>query len=206
MITSGILLGEQFFVATDELHRPDQSRGHLAKVFENSLASSSGGIMERSLGLLPSWSKRCVLCVILVLPAMLTTAPWPAKLFSFGFVAVMTGTTRTSRIVGAELITQMFVAFVPMKPERIKLKFVVQIETALRRDMNMLDWVLFGVMAWFTEKVMKWVWPWLSGDFELWMVTARDKRVLAWRGNGDAVFQDNLATLTSATGAAVRRI
>jgi hypothetical protein len=29
--------------------------------------------------------------------------------------------------------------------------------------------------------------------------------MLAWRGNGDAAFQANLATLTSATGASVRR-
>lgn len=93
--------------------------------------------MERSLGPRPSWVVRCVLCVVLVLPALLSTAPWGAKLFSLFFVAVMTGTTRTSRIVGAEFIAQMFVVFVPMKPERVKLNFVMHIETGLRREMNM---------------------------------------------------------------------
>ena len=162
--------------------------------------------MERSLGPLPSWVKRSVWCVVLVIPALLTTAPWPAKLFSLCFVAAMAGTTRTSKIVGPDLIGQMFVAFVPMKPERVKLKFIVEVETGLRREMNMFDWVLFGAMAWITERVLKWVWPWLSGDFELWVITARDKRFLAWRGNGDALFQENLTMLTSATGAKVRRV
>ena len=118
----------------------------------------------------------------------------------------MTGTTRTSRIIGIELIGQMFVAFIPMKPERVKLQFITQIETGLRREMNMFDWVVFGLMAWLTERVLKWVWPWLSGDYELWVITARDRRMLAWRGNGDDLLRDNLAMLTSATGATVRRI
>ena len=180
--------------------------GRHQEVVENKSSPANLPIMERSLGLLPSWITRYLLCAVLVLPALLSTAPWPAKLFSLCFVAAMTGTTRTSRIVGAELITQMFVAFVPRKPERVKLKFVMQIETGLRREMNMFDWVLFGIMAWLTERVLKWVWPWLSGDYELWMITARDKRILAWRGNDDTVFQANLAMLTSATGATARRI
>ena len=100
----------------------------------------------------------------------------------------------------------MFVAFVPLKSERVKLKFVVEVETGLRREMNMFDWVLFGAMAWLTERGLKWIWPWLSGDFELWVITARNKRFLAWRGNGDALFQENLTMLTSATGAKVRRL
>lgn len=167
---------------------------------------TNSSAMERSLGPLPSWTTRYVLCAVLVIPALISSAPWLAKLFSVGFVAAMTGTTRTSRIIGIELIGQMFVAFIPMKPERVKLQFITQIETGLRREMNMFDWVVFGLMAWLTERVLKWVWPWLSGDYELWVITARDRRMLAWRGNGDDLLRDNLATLTSATGATVRRI
>ena len=162
--------------------------------------------MERSLGPLPSWAKRYTLCAVLLIPALISSAPWGAKLFSVCFVIAMAGTTRTSKIVGPELIGQIFVGFIPLKPERVKLKFVVEVETGLRREMNMFDWALFGAMVWITERGLKWIWPWLSGDFELWVITAREKRFLAWRGNGDALFQENLTMLKSATGAKVRRV
>ena len=52
---------------------------------------------------------------------------------------------------------------------------------------------------------MQWPWPWLAGELELFVVTASEKRMLAWRGNSEHEFQANLATLTTTTGTLVRR-
>ena len=161
--------------------------------------------MERPLAPLPNWTLRVVLCAVFAVLPMLSSGPWTVKVFSVAFAAAMTGTTRRSRVIGAEFEAQMFVAFVPLKAERCKLKVVTQIETSLLQETQVIDWVLFAGVTWVTERLMKWVWPWISGDFELWLITAREKRILAWRGNGDTVFQDNLAVLMSATGAEVRR-
>ena len=86
-----------------------------------------------------------------------------------------------------------------------KLKFIVLIEAENRKGVGAIDWMLFMGFNWLMDRIMQWIWPWMAGELELWVVTARDKKLLAWRGNGDAAFQANLATLTSATGATVRR-
>ena len=120
-------------------------------------------------------------------------------------MAALVGSARDSRLVGTDLITQLFVAFVPCKPERCKLKFIVQIEAENRKGIGAVDWIFFLGFNWVMDRIMQWIWPWMAGELELWVVTARDRKMLAWRGNGDAAFQSNLAALTSATGAAVKR-
>ena len=162
--------------------------------------------MDRPLLPIPSWKTRGVLCGLLVLPALIASIPWTLKLFSLMFIAVMTGTVRDWRVRGAEFRSQLFIAFVPLKPLRLKLAYVVQLETEMRKDVGMLDWILLAGFNWLMDRIMQWIWPWMAGEIELWLVTARDKRVLAWRGNGEESFQANLATLTSATGAPVRPV
>ena len=161
--------------------------------------------MDRPLGPLPNWTKRWIVFGVLVLPALFGGIGWGWKLLSFAFVAGLAGSARESRVVGAELITRLTIAFVPLKPQRCKLKFVVQIEADNRQDVGAVDWLLFAGFHFVMDRIMQWIWPWMSGELELWVVTARDKRMLAWRGNGDETFQANLATLTSATGAPVKR-
>ncbi len=161
--------------------------------------------MDRPLGPLPNWKTRWVVFVVLILPAFLAGGSWGLKLFAIAFVAAMVGTVQEWRVSGTELVSQQFIAFIPLKPKRCKLKFVVEIEVQNRRGLGTVDWLIFGIFILVIDRVMQWVWPWFGGELEMWVVTARDKKMLAWRGNGDAAFQANLATLTSATGANVRR-
>ena len=162
--------------------------------------------MDRTLGPLPNWTKRWIVFGVLILPALFSSkVSWVAKPFAVAMMAALVGSARVSRVSGTELITQLFVAFVPRKPERIKLKFIVLIEAENRKGVGAIDWMLFMGFNWLMDRIMQWIWPWMAGELELWVVTARDKKLLAWRGNGDDAFQANLATLTSATGAAVRR-
>lgn len=149
---------------------------------------------------------RTTLCVLLALPVLFTAVGWFWKLAAVLFVVAMTGSTRDSRIVGDQFYAADFWGFVPIKRERCKLKFVVQIETGLRLDNNATDWLLFLGFPWLMDRLMQPVWPWMAGEFELWLITARDRRILAWRGNREDVFQHNLQTLVSATGVAVRRL
>lgn len=162
--------------------------------------------MDRTLGPLPNWSRRWIVFVVLSLPALISPAiSWAAKPFALAIMAALVGSARVSRIAGTELETQLFVAFMPLKPQRCKLKFIVQIEAENRKGVGAVDWIIFMGFNWVMDRIMQWIWPWMAGELELWVVTARDKKMLAWRGNGDTDFQANLATLTSATGAPVKR-
>lgn len=162
--------------------------------------------MDRPLGPLPNWNQRRVLFVLLSLPALiLPGVSWLLKPLAVAFVACLVGSARESRVVSTELVTQQFVAFVPLQPQRCKLKFIVQIEAENRKSVGAIDWILFLGFNWFMDHIMQWIWPWMAGELELWVVTARERKLLAWRGNGDADFQANLAILTSATGAPVKR-
>ncbi len=162
--------------------------------------------MDRSLGPLPNWTKRWIVFGVLILPALFSSkVSWVAMPFAVAMMAALVGSARVSHVSGTELITQLFIAFVPRKPERVKLKFIVLIEAENRKGVGAIDWMLFMGFNWLMDRIMQWIWPWMAGELELWVVTARDKKLLAWRGNGDDAFQANLATLTSATGATVRR-
>jgi hypothetical protein len=59
---------------------------------------------------------------------------------------------------------------------------------------------LRGLLARFV-----WFWPWIGEEYELWLVTAKGKRFLAWQGNGDNWFQHNLELLKQVTGATIER-
>lgn len=161
--------------------------------------------MDRSLLPMPNWTLRVIVCVVMALPALLSPGPLWTKLFGLAFVIVLTGSARESRVLGDEFETRLFVAFRSVKVERCKLKVVVEVETQLRQEANAADWLIFGGMMWAMDCIMRYIWPWMAGEFELTLLTARDKRVLAWRGNGEEAFQQNLATLVSATGARIRR-
>lgn len=161
--------------------------------------------MDRPLGPLPNWKTRWIVFGVMILPALFAGSGWLLKLLAIALVAALVGSARESRVVGTDLVTQLFIAFVPRQPERCKLKFVVQIEAENRKGIGAVDWMFFMGFNWVMDRIMQWIWPWMAGELELWVITARDKKMLAWRGNGDANFQANLATLTSATGAAVKR-
>lgn len=168
--------------------------------------------MDRPLKPLPNWRVRwivfgvTVLAGAVVLPGQVEPGTlWIGAPAGMALVAWLVGSARDARVVGTELVVQQFIAFIPLRPQRCKLKFVVQVEAQDRKDIGGADWLLFGGFNWFMDRIMQWIWPWMSGELELWVVTAREKRILAWSGNSDADFQANLATLTSATGASVKR-
>ena len=168
--------------------------------------------MNRPLGPQVNWPRRWIVFVVIVIvsTAVLWRRVEPGTVWIGGPVALamiagFVGSTREGHLTGTELVVQQFIAFVPLKPQRCKLKFVVQVEAQNRKDIGGMDWLLFGGFNWFMDRIMQWSWPWMAGELELWVVTARDRRMLAWRGNGDHAFQNNLATLTSATGASVKR-
>ena len=164
------------------------------------------GAINRPLGPLPNWTTRWIVFGVLSLPTLIfPQIPWYLKPLAVATMAGLVGCARESYIDGTELVTRIFGAFMPLKPQRCKLKFIVLIEAEDRKGIGAVDWIFFLGFNWVMDHIMQWIWPWMAGELELWVVTARDKKMLAWRGNGDNAFQANLATLTSATGASVKR-
>jgi hypothetical protein len=68
--------------------------------------------------------------------------------------------------------------------------------------------VLLVAFAWIGPlliRLMDWLVPWFGGDYKLWLRTVSDERVLAWQGNGEGNFRQNLEILEETTGLPVTR-
>lgn len=69
--------------------------------------------MDRPLGPLPNWKVRWIVFGVLILPALFTPyLSWFSKLFAVAMVASLVGSARDSRVIGTELVTQLFIAFI----------------------------------------------------------------------------------------------
>ncbi len=161
--------------------------------------------MERSLQPNPRLWLRAVLFAVLLTPLLLSSVGWFQKLFVVAMLALMVGTFRRSWIRGDKFRTGMVVMFYPMRMRQWKLERFVVIEIELENRLHFL-WVLAtGPMLWLVCRISDFLFPWIGGEFTLWLRTAKGKRVLAWQGNSEDHFETNLELLQNATGAEIQR-
>jgi hypothetical protein len=142
---------------------------------------------------------RVTIWSLLVALALIGTSPWHAKLGFSVTMALFLGTFPRPQINAKCFRKQWFVAFVPIYLSDARTADLVQIESGLddRLDghgelgslmMRIVRLVYFG---WLWD----WLIPWLGGDYQLWLRTVSDDRILAWQGNGEGNFQQNLKIL-----------
>ncbi len=100
----------------------------------------------------------------------------------------------------------MIVCFYPLPPKSCKLKRVVAVETKIEQHAGWGTFFLFGPIQWVFSRVFDRLLPWIGGDYQIWLRQPKDKRLMAWQGNSDEDYRENLDMLQSATGAEIGRI
>jgi hypothetical protein len=118
---------------------------------------------------------------------------------------ILTGTYREAHLEGDWFHTQFYMGFIPISRDRCKLPAVVNIVTTY--GSNRAGWGTFFLLgpawvlfSWLCDYLI----PALGGTYEIWLETAKGKEILAWTGNGEEHFQQNLEYLRTRTGADVR--
>ena len=167
--------------------------------------------MNASTALLPQpkIGLRAAIVAGLTILALIAPAPWHAKLGFCLVAAGLFGSFPRPRINADCFEKEWFAVFVPVRISRMPLADLRQIETGVEERMSAAGgcalMLLFGlenlVMVWLLD----WLIPWAGGDYKLWLRTRSGDRVLAWQGNGESNFRQNLEILEEVSGLPVTR-
>jgi hypothetical protein len=118
---------------------------------------------------------------------------------------ILTGTFRTSAIRGDKFVTRFHVAFVPVVTERCNLRAVTYVDAKFAWESpGVGTLLLFGPSQWAFGWLFEFLIPAVGGPYQIHLITAKGRELVAWRGFVDAHFRKTLDLLTGATNAEVR--
>ncbi len=136
---------------------------------------------------------------VLLLPILFTPhVYWWLRIVACFLPVALTGTYRVSTVNGDKFRSQLFFAFMPLKPEKCNLPGVVYVET--KYNATGLGTFLMLYVGFLFDMLI----PALGGAYEIWLVTAKGREIVAWQGSDQKQFEENLALLASRTGGEVR--
>jgi hypothetical protein len=118
---------------------------------------------------------------------------------------ILTGTFRTASIRGDRFVTRFHVAFVPVVTERCNLRAVTSVNARFAWNSPGIGTILlFGPSQFVFGWIFEFLVPALGGPYQIHLITAKGRELVAWRGFVDSHFHKTLDLLTSLTGAEVR--
>jgi hypothetical protein len=118
---------------------------------------------------------------------------------------LLTGTYRTSAIRGDRFVTRFHVAFFPIVTERCNLRAVTFINAKFGWDGPGIGTILlFGPSQWVFGWLFEFLIPALGGPYQIHLITAKGRELVAWRGFVDSHFHKTLDLLIGLTNAEVR--
>jgi len=127
------------------------------------------------------------------------------RLLSCGLPLIFTGSYRTSRIIETTFHTQFHFAFIPFPRQKCKLAVVGFVETVYGASRpGVWTFILFGPLQFIFGWMFDYLLPAVGGPYEIWLVTAKGREILAWQGHNQQYFESNLELLQSQTGAEIR--
>jgi hypothetical protein len=162
--------------------------------------------MERELIPVTNLRIRIVLLILFLAPIpFLPDVPMLIRFLSCGLPLIFTGTYRRSRIIETTFVTRFCFAFVPFPIQRCKLASVGYLEATYGNSRpGLWTFIMFGplqlVFGWLFDFLI----PSLGGPYEIWIVTAKGREIMAWQGHNQQYFDANLELLQSQTGAEIR--
>lgn len=162
--------------------------------------------METVLAPKPSLPIRLIVLAVLLVPLGLSHLAWGERLLALLVLLFFTGTYRFARIVEDRFEARLRVLFVPLKTKACKLHHVGHIATEFKHEG--VGWgtlIVFGPLQWVACWVLDWLLPAIGGPLQIWLVTAKGREVLAWRGFNEEHYQQNLELLQNNTGAETKR-
>ena len=161
--------------------------------------------MEHTLSPTPRPRLRAVILAVLLMATFISSGAWLGKLFGAMLLVLLAGTYRYSYVHDDRFQFRYFVGFVPMKVRSYPLKKAVRIEVDQESPAGVWTLIFLGPWNWLWCHILDHVFPWFGGRYRLWLCTVSGKRVLAWQGNSDACFQQNLRFLETVTGLPIER-
>ncbi len=151
---------------------------------------------------------RVVVLVLLLVPIVLASRLSVVERLLSCFVPLMlTGTYRISTIRGDKFATRFFFAFYPVVTRRCKLPGVVALNVKYGHvGSGMGTFLLFGPAQMIFGRIFDFLMPAIGGPYQIHLVTAKGRELVAWQGFGDAEFQSTLDLLIGLTNAEVRSV
>lgn len=162
--------------------------------------------MQREL--VPSTNVRIRLVFLGLLLAPIPFIPgvsWLIRVLACGLPLIFTGTYRVSRIIETTFQTRFYFAFIPFPLKKCKLATVGYIETTYGSSRpGIWTFILFGPLQFIMGWIFDYLIPSLGGPYEIWLITAKGREIIAWQGHNQQYFDANLELLQNQTGVEIR--
>jgi hypothetical protein len=148
-------------------------------------------------------------CAILLVPVVLVFAFSRRHSLSEAWLAcvvpvLLTGTFRTAAIRGDRFVTHFHVGFFPVVTERCNLRAVTSVNARFGWDGPGIGTVLlFGPTQFLFGWLFEFLIPALGGPYQIHLITAKGRELVAWRGFVDSHFHKTLDLLAGLTNAEV---
>lgn len=151
---------------------------------------------------------RIALLVLMLLPVVFAQKlDLPKRLLACFIPVMLTGTFRTSAIRGDRFKTRFHLVFIPVVSHSCDLRAVTFINVKFGwNGPGAWTFLLFGPVQWAFGWVFEFLMPAIGGPYEIHLVTAKGRELVAWRGFVDSNFKSMLDMLVGLTKAEVRSV
>lgn len=162
--------------------------------------------MERELLPVTNLRIRLVVLGLLLLPIpFIPGISLLVRILTCGLPLIFTGTYRISKIVETTFQSRFHFAFIPFPIKKCKLATVGFVETSYGSSQpGIWTFILFGPLQLIFGWMFDYLIPSLGGPYEIWLITAKGREIVAWQGHNKQYFDANLELLQSQTGAEIR--
>jgi hypothetical protein len=149
---------------------------------------------------------RIVVLILMLVPVVFASHFSLLERLAACFVPLMlTGTFRTSRIRGDRFTTRIHVAFLPVVSQRCNLRGVTFVDAKYGRiGSGVGTFLLFGPMQVIFGRVFDFLMPSIGGPYQIHLVTANGRELVAWQGFAEQQFRSMLDLLVGITKAELR--
>jgi len=151
---------------------------------------------------------RAVVLIVLLIPIFIASRFSMLERLMSCFVPLMlTGTYRISTIRGGKFATRFYLAFYPVVTGRCKLQSVVALNVKYGHvGSGMGTLLLFGPAQMIFGRIFDFLMPAIGGPYQIHLVTAKGRELVAWQGFSDSKFESTLDMLIRMTNAEVRSV
>ncbi|MCA9055251.1 MAG: hypothetical protein KDA75_15530 [Planctomycetaceae bacterium] len=153
----------------------------------------------RELGSPPRKVVRIVVCAALSLFALIGSAGWAPKLFFVATMVVLCGSWRRFKFGEKSAWNRWTIGFVQLPARTVKYRQFDYIEIVHQQPTGIVEFVLFGPIAFLLGWVANTFAPGAAGSYQLWLNTLSDDRELVWQGSTQAEFEEALEALQLAS-------
>ena len=142
---------------------------------------------------------------IILLPVVLIPIPWWIRVLACIMPIFLAAISRVTTVDGDKFRTQLFIGSLPLKPVKCNLPGVLYIETKFNSTGSGIGAFLpFKPLRDLLSTLLDIMIPAIGGAYEIWLITAKGREIVAWQGYDQKCFEENVALLTARAGAEVR--